>query len=210
MAIRTVIAALLLCLLATSAWAKEKVYVLHKPKPPKAEVRSIYDSKDLNFCFDLREGFKFTEQETDDQSFNLLIELEDYPLSAALTVEPLDDELTSIGYWRLMQDRDPAIEQDLVYERPIDIAGVAGLQVRMEGSGENSHYLILSKIFTSGNNGYIISCFTDTHFFDKVPDFLDEISDGFKLTEAQGDGDASADNAATDAAKPAATVKPGK
>ena len=203
MAVRITIIALLLCFLAPSVWAKDKVYILHKPKPPKVEVRSIYVNEDLNFSFDLREGFIFTEKEAEDDSFNLTIELKDYPLSAALTVEPLDEELTSTAYWRLMQDRDPVIEEDLVYERPIDIAGVNGLQVRMEGSGQNSHYLILSKIFTSGTNGYILSCFANSHFFEKVPDFLDEISDGFKFIEAPNDEDTSTDNAVEGEEKPA-------
>jgi len=201
MAIRIAVIALLLCFLAPSAWAKEKVYILHKPKPPKEEVRSTYANEDLNFTFDLREGFTFTEKEAEDGSFNLVIELKDYPLSAALTVETLDEELTSTAYWRLMQDRDPAIEEDLVYERPVEVAGVNGLQVRIEGSGQNSHYLILSKIFTSGTNGYILSCFTNSHFFEKVPDFLDEISDGFKFIDTQNDEDKSADNAAEDGEK---------
>jgi hypothetical protein len=177
----------LLCFLAPFALGEEQVYVLKKPEPEEEEVRSIYINKELGIGLDLREGFTFIEEEVEEDVFNLSILLEGYPLTAALTVEPLEEELSSEGYWRLMQKRDPNIEKDLVYERAVDVAGTGGLQVRIEGGNHKTHYLILSVIFTSGTNGYIISCFTDQFLYDKVPDFLDDVSGGFYFIEEEGE-----------------------
>ena len=183
--------------LAPIAWAKD-VYILKKPKPEKKEERSLYSNEDYGFIFDLKEGYTFTEEEIEDNNFNLLIELKDYPLQAAITVELLDKEISSIGYWRKIQDRDPNMAQDLVYERGMDISGVDAVQVRIEGSSQDMHYLIISIIFSYGSRGYILSCFTDTKFFDKVPDFLDEVAEGFHFIDDENGADDTVGDAAGD------------
>lgn len=186
MAVRIFLAVFVISIIALPALAEDKVYILKKPEPVEENVRSTYVNNDWGFGFDLREAFTFTTTELEDGAFTLSIELEGYPLTAALTTEVLDDGLSSLGYWRLMQQRDPSIADNLAYERQVEIAGIPAMQVRIEGSGQNAHFLILSIVFTSGEKGFILSCFAESLLYEKVPDFLAEIGDGFYFLEEDG------------------------
>ncbi len=184
---RILLSFILALLLASPVLAKDKVYVLKKPKPAKEEVRSTYENENWDIKFDLREGFEFTEEDLEDGTFNLDIGLKGYPISASLVAEPLDDELTSQGYWRLIRQRDPSIDDTLAYERNVEIDGIPAVQVRLEGANQGGNFLILSLVFTSDSKGYMLSCFTESKLLDKVPDFLDEISSGFSFLDDEDD-----------------------
>jgi hypothetical protein len=182
---RIIFGLVLALLLVTPALAKskDKVYVLKKPKPEEKEVRSLYENKDWAISFDLRQGFEFTEEELEDGTFNLDIKLKNYPISAALVAEPLEDDLTSQGYWRLIRQRDPSIDDTIAYERSVEIDGIPAVQVRLEGANQGGSFLILSLVFASDFKGYMLSCFTESRLLDKVPDFLEELSEGFAFVE---------------------------
>ncbi len=184
MLFRIPIILLLLALLAPTAFGDDEVYVLHRPKPDEEEVRSTYTSDVYGFGFDLPEGFTFNEQ-TEDDVFTLFISLENYPLQVALTIEPLEEELTPKGYWKVMLERDPTIGSVVAYERGMPIDSEPGLLVRLEDGGPGGgHYLIMSMIFTKGTNGFFISVLCqDDYFFEEAPDFFDEIVEGFHFIE---------------------------
>ena len=107
----------LLALLAPLASAKDKeqVYVLIKPDPEEEEDRSIYENSNWSIEFDLRDGFTFTEEELEEGTLNLTIQLDGFPLIGAITAEELDDSLTAAGYWRQMLNSDPGLESLIVY-----------------------------------------------------------------------------------------------
>ena len=182
---KTILIIFLLALLVpwTFARDKEQVYVLVKPEPEEEEVRSIYSNEDWGIEFDLREGFTFTEGELEDDTFNLSIELDGFPLLGALTGEQLEDELTSGGYWMQMLENDPSLSNLLVYERKSEIAEAPGIQIRLEGGDKEGYFVILSMIFTSGQRGYTLSVFCDAFYFNEVADFFEEISEGLSFIE---------------------------
>jgi hypothetical protein len=187
---RFILAFVILAFSAPMAFGGEQdVYILYKPKPEEEEIRSTYVNEDFTFGFDLPEGYTFIETEIEEGIFNLIIELDDFPLQAAITIEELDEELSAGGYWRQMQDNDPGIEDLLAYERKIDIAGVPGVQVRLEGIQEDGHFLILSVVFTSGVNGYAISAFCGAYYFEEMPDFFQEVTGGFYFLEEEEEED---------------------
>jgi len=173
-------------LLASWAIAKdeEQVYILYKPDPEEDEVRSIYENEDWGIEFDLRDGFSYTEEiDEEDGVFNLTIQLKGHPLQAAMTIEQLDEEMSTNGYWKQMQEIDPSIEYLLVYEKGMEIDNSPGVRVRLEGMDQDSHFVVLSMIFSSGDRGYSISVFCDGFYFEEVPDFFEEITEGFAFYE---------------------------
>ena len=180
---RKLLFALVLVGLLTS-WAtakdKEQVYILHKPDLNEEEVRSTYANENWGFEFDLREGFSYTEEiDEEDGVLNLTIQLKGHPLQAAMTIEQLDEEISSNGYWKQMQEKDPNIANLVGYEKGMEIDYSPGVRVRLEGYNQNNHFVVLTMIFTSGDRGYSISVFCDAFYFDEVPDFFEEITEGF-------------------------------
>ena len=183
---KSVFALILVGLLASWAIAKdeEQVYILYKPEPNEDEIRSICANENWGFEFDLRDGFSYTEEiDEEDGVFNLTIQLKGHPLQAAMTIEQLDEEMSSNSYWKQMQEKDPSIENLLVYEKGMDIDNFPGVRVRLEGMDQNSHFVVLSLIFSSGDRGYSISVFCDAFYFEEVPDFFEEITEGFAFYE---------------------------
>lgn len=183
---KSLFALVLMGLLASWAIAKdeEQVYILYKPDPVEDEVRSAYANEDWGIEFDLRDGFSYTEEiDEDDGVFNLTIQLKGHPLRAAMIIEQLDEEMSSNGYWKQMQENDPSIEYLLVYEKGMEIDNSPGVRARLEGMDQNSHFVVLSMIFTSGDRGYSISVFCDAFYFEEVPDFFEEITEGFAFYE---------------------------
>lgn len=171
-----------------TSWAiakdEEQVYILYKPDLTEDEVRSTYENEDWGIEFDLRDGFTYTvEIDEGDGVFSLTIQLKGHPLQAALTIEQLDEEMSSNGYWKQMQEKDPNIANLLVYEKGMEIDYSPGVRARLEGMDQNSHFVVLSMIFTSGDRGYSISVFCDAFYFEEVPDFFEEITDGFAFCE---------------------------
>lgn len=179
-------ALVLVGLLASWAIAKdeEQVYILYKPDPVEDEVRSIYANEDWGIEFDLRDGFSYTEEiDEEDGVFSLTIQLNGHPLQAAMTIEQLDEEMSSNGYWKQMQEKDPSIEYLLVYEKGMEIDYSPGVRVRLEGYDQSSHFVVLSMVFASGDRGYSISVFCDAFYFEEVPDLFEEITGGFAFYE---------------------------
>jgi hypothetical protein len=78
--------------------------------------------------------------------------------NARLSVENLPDDVTDVaGFWQLLKDRDPAMEQNATYEMVTSVADTGAIQTRIESLGGGGYILVILWIWVHDGHGYTLS-----------------------------------------------------